>query len=77
MPIEAPVQANVWKVIAEEGQLLKEDQKITILEAMKMEIDVVVPDKLVGAKLEQILIKPGDTVESGQTIAIARVAAKA
>lgn len=77
MAIEAPVQANVWKVIAEEGQLLKENQKIAILEAMKMEIDVAVPDKLIGAKLERILIKPGDTVESGQTVAIARVASKA
>ncbi|KIW09805.1 urea carboxylase [Exophiala spinifera] len=75
--IEAPVQANVWKVVGEEGQLLQEGQKITILEAMKMEIDVVVPDKLSGAKLERILIKPGDTVQSGQPIAIARVAAKA
>jgi biotin carboxyl carrier protein len=71
------MQANVWKVIAEEGQLLQASQKITILEAMKMEIDVVVPERLIGATLERILIKPGDTVESGQAVAIARISGKA
>ncbi len=73
--IEALVQANVWKVTAEEGESLREHGKIAILEAMKMEIDVAVPDRLVGATLERILIKPGDTVDSGQTVAIARLAA--
>ncbi len=70
------MQANVWKVIAEEGQLLQADQKITILEAMKMEIDVAVPERLIGATLDRILIKPGDTVESGQAVAIARLSGK-
>ncbi|KIW52515.1 urea carboxylase [Exophiala xenobiotica] len=74
--IESPMQANVWKVIAEEGQLLQADQKITILEAMKMEIDVAVPERLIGATLDRILIKPGDTVESGQAVAIARLSGK-
>jgi len=74
--IESPMQANVWKVTAEEGQTLQSNQKITILEAMKMEIDVIVPDRLIGATLERILIKPGDTVDSGQAVAIARLSTK-
>lgn len=74
IPIESPVQANVWKVIAEEGQTLKQNDKVTILEAMKMEIDVVVPETLVGGSLHRVLIKPGDTVQSGQTLAIVKVA---
>lgn len=70
--IESPVQANVWKVLVKEGDTLLADQKVSILEAMKMEIDVAVPDKATGAIVERLLIKPGDTVESGQVLAIAR-----
>jgi len=42
-----------------------------------MEIDVAVPDRLIGATLERILIKPGVTVESGQAVAIVRISGKA
>ncbi|KAI3393143.1 hypothetical protein diail_4667 [Diaporthe ilicicola] len=62
--VEAPVNANVWKVLVEEGQVLERGQVATILEAMKMEINVAVDDRLAGSKVEKVLIQPNDIVQS-------------
>lgn len=70
--IEAPVNANVWKVLVEEGQTLQKGQVATILEAMKMEINVLVDDRLDGAKIEKILISPNDIVQSGKPLILVR-----
>ncbi|KAK2610000.1 hypothetical protein N8I77_003461 [Diaporthe amygdali] len=70
--IEAPVNANVWKVLVEEGQVLEKGQTVTILEAMKMEINVVVDDLLVGSKIEKLLIQPNDIVQSGKPLVLVR-----
>lgn len=70
--IEAPVNANVWKVLVEEGQVLEKGQVATILEAMKMEINVLVDDRLEGSKIEKILIAPNDIVQSGKPLILAR-----
>lgn len=66
--IEAPVNANVWKILVEEGQTLEKGQVATILEAMKMEINVLVDDRLEGCKIEKILIAPNDIVQSGKPL---------
>ncbi|OSS49035.1 hypothetical protein B5807_05756 [Epicoccum nigrum] len=67
-PIEAPADANVWKVEVKEGDT------ILILEAMKLEIAVKTPDTAVagGAKLkvQKLLVKPGDTVTAGGHLAL-------
>lgn len=70
--IEAPVNANVWKVLVEEGQVLEKGQIATILEAMKMEINVLVDDRLAGSKVEKILIAPNDIVQSGKPLILVR-----
>ncbi|EXJ89400.1 acetyl-CoA/propionyl-CoA carboxylase [Capronia epimyces CBS 606.96] len=74
--IEAPTNANVWKVTSANGQILKAEQSIITLEAMKMEIQVSVPDRLDSATLERLLVAPGDIVESGQALAIVRLPKK-
>ncbi|EON98374.1 putative urea protein [Phaeoacremonium minimum UCRPA7] len=70
--IEAPVNANVWKVLVEEGQLLQKGQTVIILEAMKMEINVNVDDRLDGTKIEKVLIAPNDIVQSGKPLILVR-----
>ncbi|OAA60292.1 Allophanate hydrolase subunit 2 [Niveomyces insectorum RCEF 264] len=70
--IEAPVNANVWKVLVEEGDVLKAGQTVVILEAMKMEINVNVESRLAGAKVIKVVIKPGDSIESGAKIILAK-----
>lgn len=63
----APVNGNVWKILVKEGDRVEKDQQIMILEAMKMEIDVVAP---VSGTISKILTEPSKAVEEGQTLAI-------
>ncbi|KAF2202993.1 hypothetical protein GQ43DRAFT_291604 [Delitschia confertaspora ATCC 74209] len=78
VPVEAPVDANVWKVSVDEGEEIKESSVIVILEAMKLEIAVRTPESaLVALKngkltVEKLLVKPGDTVQAGGHIALLR-----
>lgn len=70
--IEAPVNANVWKVLVSEGEVLKKGHVVSILEAMKMEINVLADDRLEGAKVEKVLIAPNDIVQSGKPLILVR-----
>lgn len=70
--IEAPVNANVWKVQVEEGSELKEDQIVVILEAMKLEINVNAESGMAGAKVEKLLVKPNDVVDAGKPLILLR-----
>ncbi|OCL07975.1 pyruvate carboxylase subunit A [Glonium stellatum] len=74
MSIEAPVDANVWKVEVVEGNALKPNQVVVILEAMKLEIAVRTPESLVNrdVRLEKLLVQPGDTIRAGAHIALIR-----
>ena len=70
--IEAPVDANVWKVQVEQGNDVKADQIIVILEAMKLEINVNAPEDVGNAKVEMLLVRPGDSIKSGGRLALLR-----
>ncbi|KUI61832.1 Putative urea carboxylase [Cytospora mali] len=71
-PIEAPVNANVWKVLVEEGHVVQKGQVVAILEAMKMEINVMADDRLEGSKIEKVLVAPNDIVHSGNPLLLVR-----
>lgn len=64
--IKTEITGNVWKIVAEVGQSLEEDDPILILESMKMEIPVAAPE---GGKLVAILTAEGDTVTEGTVVA--------
>jgi len=51
---------------------VKAKQVIAILEAMKLEINVNAPDDLKGAKVEKLLVQPGETVKAGAHLALMR-----
>lgn len=55
-----------------EGDEIAAKQTVSILEAMKLEINVDVPDSVGKAKVEKILVKPGDVVKAGDRIALLR-----
>ncbi|PZG25059.1 biotin/lipoyl-binding carrier protein [Spongiactinospora rosea] len=59
--------ANVWKIIAAEGDTVEEGDTIVILESMKMEIPVLAEDPGVVA---QIKVAEGDVVQEGDLIAL-------
>ncbi|KAF4636666.1 hypothetical protein G7Y89_g1423 [Cudoniella acicularis] len=70
--IESPIDANVWKVEVEVGDVLRKGQVVVILEAMKMEINVLVPDDAVGSVVQAIASKPGSTVTPGNLLVVAK-----
>jgi len=63
----ASVAGNIWKMNIKVGDMIKKGDVITILEAMKMEIDIEAP---CDGKVLAILADTGDTIEEGQAIAI-------
>lgn len=65
--IVSQLPGNVWKIVAEPGQSIKKDEKILILESMKMEIDIVSPcDGIV----KSINVNVNDKVVEGQIVAV-------
>ncbi len=64
--VRSQTPGNVWKVVANVGDHLKEGDTIMILEAMKMEIDIPAPQDGV---LKSIEVMPNDVVEDGQLLA--------
>ena len=70
--IESPLNANVWKVIAKEGDKLQANDVVAILEAMKLEIAVRAEDHLAGSTVEKLLIRPNDVVKAGDALVLVR-----
>jgi pyruvate carboxylase subunit B len=64
--IHSQVPGNVWKILKKAGDKVAKDEKIMILEAMKMEIDVVAPEDGVVASIE---VKEGEAIENEQLLA--------
>jgi pyruvate carboxylase subunit B len=65
--IKALLPGNVWKIVANPGQSVKEGDVIMILESMKMEIDVVSPR---GGVITSINVSTNDKVVEGQVVAV-------
>ncbi|MEY4018944.1 MAG: hypothetical protein RLZZ590_244 [Actinomycetota bacterium] len=65
--VEAPFNANVFRVDVEVGQVVAENQPLLALEAMKMEAQMVAP---MAGIVRQILVKPGDMVSPSSVLVI-------
>ena len=65
--IRAEMVANVWKVVAKQGDTVAEGDTLVILESMKMEIPVVAESDGV---VKQIAVSEGDVVQEGDLIAV-------
>jgi acetyl-CoA carboxylase biotin carboxyl carrier protein len=64
--VKTEITGNVWKIEAEVGQSLSEDEPIMILESMKMEIPVACPE---DGTVVEILVKEEDVVTEGTVVA--------
>ncbi len=64
--VHSQTPGNVWKIVANVGDTLKEGDPIMILEAMKMEIDIPAPHDGV---LKSIEVNTNDVVSDGQLLA--------
>src|ERR1017187_6330781 len=65
--VKAELVGNLWKIVTEVGQQVEEDDTLMILESMKMEIPITSP---LNGTIKQILVKEGDVVQDGQTVAV-------
>jgi acetyl-CoA carboxylase biotin carboxyl carrier protein len=64
--VKTEITGKVWKITAEKGQRMTEDEAIVILESMKMEIPVSMP---VACTIIEIVVSEGDSVSEGDVIA--------
>ena len=63
--IDAPMPGNIISVNVKPGQAVKKGDVLLILEAMKMENEIMAPvDGTVGS----VAVNPGQTVQSGQPL---------
>ena len=63
--VRAEMVANVWKVIAAEGQQIGAGETLVILESMKMEMEV--RNQSAGV-VRDVLCQTGKTVQAGQRL---------
>ena len=64
--VRAEMVANVWKVVAAEGEEVSDGSTLVILESMKMEIPVLAEEPGTVTKLA---VAEGDVVQEGDLIA--------
>ena len=65
--VRAEMVANVWKVVASEGDHVEDGDTLVILESMKMEIPVLAEDSGTLTKLD---VAEGDVIQEGDLIAV-------
>ncbi|MBP3383638.1 MAG: biotin/lipoyl-binding protein, partial [Tidjanibacter sp.] len=63
--VTAPLPGKVLEVCVKEGDSVKSGQKIAVLEAMKMENDIVSD---YSGTVKEIAVAEGDTLQEGDTI---------
>lgn len=63
--VKAPLSGNIWKIMVSQGQAVQEGEVLLILEAMKMETQIVAEH---DGTVTSINVKPGDTVKVGDTL---------
>lgn len=65
--IEAPMPGKIISINIKVGDIVKVDDELGILEAMKMENPIIAP---VDGRVVEIKVAPDQTVETGQVIAV-------
>ena len=65
--VRAEMVANVWKVVAAEGDTVADGDTLVILESMKMEIPVLAE---ASGTVARLAVAEGDVVQEGDLIAV-------
>lgn len=63
--VVAPMPGNIWKIKTAIGAKVEKHEVLLILEAMKMENEIVAPE---AGTVTNILVKEGDAVEPGKVM---------
>ena len=67
--VRSPIAASVWNVAVAPGQRVQAGDKLLVLEAMKMELNITAPT---AGELLEIRCVPGALVQPGQVLAVLR-----
>ena len=67
--VDSPMPGNILKVNVTAGQAVKEGDVLLILEAMKMENDIIAPR---NGTVTQVLVEKGAAVETGAPLVFIR-----
>ena len=67
--VDAPMPGNILRVNVVSGQAVKEGDVLVILEAMKMENEIMAPK---SGTVTQVLVSKGTTVETGAPLVFIR-----
>lgn len=65
--IRAEMVANVWKIVAAQGDVVADGDTLVILESMKMEIPVLAEG---SGTLARLAVAEGDVIQEGDLIAV-------
>jgi biotin carboxyl carrier protein len=65
--VRAEMVANVWQVVASEGDQVADGDTLVVLESMKMEIPVLTES---AGKVTKMAVSEGDVVQEGDLIAV-------
>ncbi len=65
--LASPMPGSVWRVLAAAGDDVTKGQPLLIIEAMKMEHEIVAP---VDGPLEELRVAEGDQVDAGTVLAV-------
>jgi biotin carboxyl carrier protein len=65
--VRAEMVANVWKVVASQGDSVEDGDTLVILESMKMEIPVLAES---AGTLSELRVEEGQVVQEGDVIAV-------
>jgi acetyl-CoA/propionyl-CoA carboxylase, biotin carboxylase, biotin carboxyl carrier protein len=70
----SPLQGNMWKVLVKQGDTVEEGQLLCIIEAMKMENEIIAHK---AGVVETLSITEGEPIQAGAPIAVIKSAAAA
>lgn len=67
MEIGANIPGNIIKVLVKEGEKVEEKQPVAVIEAMKMETNILAKS---AGEVEKVFVKEGQQVKAGEMIAL-------
>lgn len=66
-PVNSPMPGNILRVEVKEGEQIKAGQLLVVLEAMKMENEILAPH---DGTVAQVVVSKGTTVETGSPLIV-------